>query len=105
VGLRKLVSKAEPAARGKTARAGVPSFKQYREADGKFYFKLLSSEAKLLLQSSGFVNPKDAAQLIALLHDGGAPALEQLKGKVEAVAGATVEEIASALSKSRQTST
>jgi tryptophanyl-tRNA synthetase len=104
VGLRKLATKVVPAARTKTERLGVPSFKQYREADGKFYFKLLSSEAKPLLQSSGFVMPKEAAQLIALLQDAGAPALEQLQGKVQAVPGATVEEIASALRKSREAS-
>jgi tryptophanyl-tRNA synthetase len=44
-------------------------FKQYREADGKFYFKLAQGE-RLLLQSAGFDSPRDAGQCIALLKSG-----------------------------------
>ena len=39
-------------------------FKQYRETDGRFYFKLHDGEGRLLLQSVGFGSPRDAGQLI-----------------------------------------
>ncbi|MBW8845864.1 MAG: tryptophan--tRNA ligase [Burkholderiales bacterium] len=45
----------------------LPTFKQYREADGRFYFKLLSAGGELLLQSSGFEQGRDAGQWVARL--------------------------------------
>lgn len=39
--------------------------KNYREADGKFYFKILSGEGELLVQSQGFDSPKASGLLIA----------------------------------------
>ncbi len=48
----------------KAAKAALPSFKQYREADGQFYFKFVDAQGKLLLQSDGFANPKDIASVI-----------------------------------------
>jgi len=56
---------------GKTAKlhkAAAPSFKQYREQDGLFYFKLLDAQGKLLLQSSGFASPRDAGVCIKALQ-------------------------------------
>jgi tryptophanyl-tRNA synthetase len=70
VGLRDL-SKA-PVAESKSAAkkdAALPVFKQYREADGKFHFKLAQGE-RLLLQSAGFDSPRDAGQCIAMLRSG-----------------------------------
>ncbi|HBN54505.1 MAG TPA: tryptophan--tRNA ligase [Stenotrophomonas sp.] len=49
------------------AKAALPLFKQYREKDGRFYFKLLDGEGALLVQSEGFDSPRDAGQLIAVL--------------------------------------
>jgi tryptophanyl-tRNA synthetase len=49
-------------------------FKQYREADGRFYFKFVDGE-RVLVQSIGFASPKDAGQLIARLKREGAGAL------------------------------
>lgn len=67
VGLRDL-SQIGVAGKADTAiKAVLPLFKQYREKDGRFYFKLLDSEGRLLLQSAGFDSPRDAGQLIALL--------------------------------------
>ena len=59
VGLRpfQAVNKAAPSATQK-ARIALPLFKQYREADGRFYFKLLDGEGRLLLQSEGFDSPR-----------------------------------------------
>ena len=48
---------------------GSPSFKQYREADGKFYFKLVEGE-RVLLQSTGFDSPKDAGARVGVLKRG-----------------------------------
>ena len=68
VGLRPL-SAAQPQAQGtqKAGKAALPAFKQYREADGKFYFKLVAADGRLLLQSTGFAAPRDAGQAIARL--------------------------------------
>ena len=45
-----------------------PVFKQYREKDGKFYFKLVDTSERVLLQSPGFANPKDAGASMAQLR-------------------------------------
>ncbi|BFO56980.1 tryptophan--tRNA ligase [Acidovorax sacchari] len=70
VGLRSLrggaVAASAPRAAAKAA--ALPSFKQYREADGRFYFKLVAADGRLLLQSTGFTAPRDAGQAIARLQ-------------------------------------
>ena len=68
VGLRSLVQVAAPKKAEKTAKAALPSFKQYREQDGKFYFKLVAADGRLLLQSTAFDAPKAAGQAIAELQ-------------------------------------
>ena len=50
------------------SKSALPQFKQYRESDGKFYFKLLDGDGRVLLQSIGFASPKDAGQAIAMLR-------------------------------------
>lgn len=45
----------------------LPIFKQYRESDGKFYFKFLNANGDLLLQSHAFNTPKEAGECIAEL--------------------------------------
>ncbi|MBU2287277.1 MAG: tryptophan--tRNA ligase, partial [Gammaproteobacteria bacterium] len=84
VGLRKLDDRpsAAKAKSGKTARA---AFKQYREADGLFYFKLLDAGGAQLLQSLGFSSPRDAAQAIATLRQQGTDALPLLAEQLEPV--------------------
>ncbi|WP_313230093.1 tryptophan--tRNA ligase [Stenotrophomonas acidaminiphila] len=69
VGLRDLSSAgdAPKAVAVAAAKAALPLFKQYREKDGRFYFKLLDVEGQLLVQSEGFDSPRDAGQLIAVL--------------------------------------
>ena len=47
----------------------LPVFKQYRDADGKFYFKLVQGE-RVLLQSVGFDSPRDAGQRVAAIKQG-----------------------------------
>jgi len=51
------------------ARPAPPVFKQYREADGRFYFKLVQGD-RVLLQSHAFDAPRAAGQAIAGLRRG-----------------------------------
>ncbi|HEX5805813.1 MAG TPA: tryptophan--tRNA ligase [Macromonas sp.] len=66
VGLRPLQAVAQ-AQKAKADKASLPSFKQYREKDGQFYFKLADAKGHVLLQSLGFASPKDCGQAIAQL--------------------------------------
>ena len=66
VGLRTLQTQTDTAA--KAAKVALPVFKQYREHDGQFYFKLQSANGQLLLQSGAFASPKVAGQTIAALQ-------------------------------------
>jgi tryptophanyl-tRNA synthetase len=66
VGLRPYTDTATTAV-AKAEKAALPVFKQYREADGKFYFKLLSAGGDLLLQSHAFEQGRDAGQWVARL--------------------------------------
>ena len=77
VGLRNLGA-AAVAATAKAAKAALPAFKQYRESDGKFYFKLVAPGGAVLLQSPGFDSPREPGQLIARLKSQDAAALEQV---------------------------
>jgi tryptophanyl-tRNA synthetase len=85
VGLRRLSDMANTAPQ-KAAKAALPSFKQYREADGQFRFKLVDAQGQLLLQSLGFASPKQAGQAIAALQRDGAPALASLAQQLEPLA-------------------
>ena len=70
VGLRNLGSVVStPSDAPASARAAPPMFKQYREADGRFYFKFVDGE-RVLLQSAAFDAPRDAGQTIARLRRG-----------------------------------
>jgi tryptophanyl-tRNA synthetase len=70
VGLRSLGSAAPSATQStKTLRSAAASFKQYREKDAQFYFKLVDPQGRVLLQSLGFASPKDAGLAIAQLQD------------------------------------
>jgi tryptophanyl-tRNA synthetase len=68
VGLRSLGQGLATAKAPAAAKAALPSFKQYREVDGKFYFKLQSADGHTLLVSTGFAAPKEAGQAIAQLR-------------------------------------
>ncbi len=71
VGLRDLSAAGDKPRAVAAAKAALPLFKQYREKDGRFYFKLLDGEGALLVQSKGFDSPRDAGQLIAALKQAG----------------------------------
>ncbi len=83
VGLRRFADVATRAAGMKVEREALPQVKQYREADGQFYFKLLSAEGQLLLQSEGYPSPKEAGQaLLRLRQCSGSELVEALAGRV-----------------------
>jgi tryptophanyl-tRNA synthetase len=100
VGLRKLVSSTplmSSEQKPKAAKASLPSFKQYRQADGRFYFKFLAADGKLLLQSHGFVTPREAATTIAALHQQGVAGLPALQNKLQTLADVAISEVEAAL--------
>jgi tryptophanyl-tRNA synthetase len=71
VGLRNLAAGTASPGRARSAKAALPSFKQYREADGRHYFKLVDAAGRLLAQSAGFESPQEAGRAIAQLKQGG----------------------------------
>lgn len=97
VGLRNLDAQVAAAPKAKAAKSATPAFKQYREKDGKFYFKLLDADARLLLQSQGFDSPKEAALTIGLLQKEGSAALAGLQNKIATAEGITENQLDSAL--------
>lgn len=94
VGLRDLSTAGDvPSEESGTARAAPPLFKQYREKDGRFYFKLQAGDGTLLIQSEGFDSPRDAGQLIGVLKqtehgDGLQSELFKLEAEVDVVLAA-----------------
>ena len=71
VGLRDLsTATAGDAQVARSPKTVLPTFKQYRESDGRFHFKLVEGD-RLLLVSRGFDSPKDAGQRVAALKRDG----------------------------------
>lgn len=82
--------KAEPAKSAPTA-----TFKQYREADGLFYFKLTLTGGRVLLTSKSFASGRDAGQSVAKLKS--TCTLGDLEQSVVLGDGVTVAEVEAAL--------
>ena len=101
VGLRDLRAQATTVAT-MTAKVARPMFKQYREADGQFYFKLQSADGILLLQSKAFSAGKEAAQSIAVLQEQGAKALDKLQEIVQLADGVQAADVDAALAVLRE---
>ncbi len=74
VGLRDLSTAASVAKPEREKSTVLPQLKQYREKDGKFYFKLTDGD-DVLLQSVAFDNPKDAGVWVARFRQEGAAAI------------------------------
>ena len=85
VGLRRLGNPVQTQT-AKAAKVSAPGFKQYREKDGQFYFKLTDSKGKVLLQSRALATPQAAGHAIAQLKQLGAAALPALHEQIETVA-------------------
>lgn len=103
VGLRSLLKPTKTAA--DDAQDALPTvqavavFKQYRENDGLFYFKLVADNGKgqLLLQSKGLPSGRDAGQRVALFKKDPQAALAQFKADFEYPEGVTPEQVLAAL--------
>ncbi|MEO6030664.1 MAG: tryptophan--tRNA ligase [Burkholderiaceae bacterium] len=79
VGLRRMVAVSSPAAAPKpaSAKAALPLFKQYREADGRFYFKLAAPDGRVLLQSAAFDQGREAGAWVGRFKREGVAALPE----------------------------
>ena len=97
VGLRSLRTQAAAPATTKAGKAALPSFKQYRESDGQFYFKFLDAQGRLLLQSRAFSSPKDAGAAIGRLQAQGTMALEGMAPLLDPVDGVQDADVQAAL--------
>ena len=95
VGLRRMVAVAAPSPVATKVKAALPVFKQYREADGRFYFKLVAADGRVLLQGAGFDSGRDAGQWVARLKTEGASALAD--APVSRGEGVSAQEVADAL--------
>jgi len=101
VGLRSLAQSSTAAKPAKAAKIALPSFKQYREQDGKFYFKLVDADGRLLLQSLAFDAPKEAGAAIGQLQKDPA-ALGRLANRLNPLPGVTEQDVAAALALLRE---
>lgn len=96
VGLRGLGTTANTDT-AKATKAALASFKQYREKDGQFYFKLVDAAGAVLLQSLGFESPKVAGQAIAQLQREGAAGIIALHSQLKTLDTAAQTAAAQAL--------
>jgi tryptophanyl-tRNA synthetase len=83
VGLRNLASAAVSPSSAPVGKAALPVFKQYREKDGKFYFKLSHANGDALLHSKGFENPREAGAFLSKIKSEGKGAWHVLKEVTE----------------------
>jgi tryptophanyl-tRNA synthetase len=97
VGLRDLAARDTGAEPRKAAKAARPSFKQYRDTDNLYYFKLLDANGKQLLQSMGFASPQEAGRAIGTLRGQGEAALAQLAPQLEPMDDAARRAVSAAL--------
>ncbi|SFZ78294.1 tryptophan--tRNA ligase [Chitinimonas taiwanensis] len=95
VGLRSFTAAAANAKPVEAAKAALPLFKQYREADGRFYFKFNAADGRLLLQSQGFEQGREAGQWVGRLKAEGVAVLASLPGQLGE--GVSEAELAAAL--------
>ena len=100
VGLRNLSAGAAPAKAAKASKAALPAFKQYREKDDQFYFKLADASGQLMLQSTGFEAPKACGAAIARLSAEGSAALAELGQTLQA--GVSAEALDAAMAALRE---
>jgi tryptophanyl-tRNA synthetase len=76
VGLRRMVAPPQAAqASAAKHKVALPVFKQYREADGRFYFKLSAADGQVLLQSQAFAQGREAGEWVRRLKTGGSASL------------------------------
>jgi len=93
VGLRNLADQPQAATRSRS-KSNLPSFKQYRESDGRHYFKFVDAGGTLLLQSVGFESPQDAGRAVARLKQEGFAAAD---GSARPAEGVSADQVRDAL--------
>jgi tryptophanyl-tRNA synthetase len=97
VGLRPLSTPDEATSAKAASKAALPAFKQYREKDGRFYFKLTDAAGNTLLQSRAFDSPRDAGQVVKKLQLEGAAALQTVAPHLDLLASQATDRITVAL--------
>ena len=105
VGLRDLSQATGGARKATPAKVALPQFKQYREADGRFHFKLVDAGGALLLQGAGHASAREAGQLVARLKRGAGAGLRAEAAAVwlddqavgELAEGVALQDVAAAL--------
>jgi tryptophanyl-tRNA synthetase len=102
VGLRNLAAGTGKTAKPKAAKIALPSFKQYREADGRHYFKLVDAAGRLLAQSAAFATPQDAGREIARLKREGSAGVHGALQPAEGVSPAGVTAALQLLSQAQE---
>jgi tryptophanyl-tRNA synthetase len=100
VGLRRMVAPTGAAA-GKVEKikSALPVFKQYREADGQFYFKLTAQDGRVLLQSQAFASGREAGEWVKRLKREGSALLPQVPATMDvdaAITGAALDALVAA---------
>jgi tryptophanyl-tRNA synthetase len=80
VGLRRMVAaphagSSKPDGQSGKSKLASPAFKQYRDTDGLFYFKLSGADDRVLLQSQGFAQGREAGAWVQKLKGEGWAAL------------------------------
>ncbi len=99
VGLRPLALSGSQPAQPKGDKPALASFKQYREKDGLFYFKLVSPQGQVLLQSTGLSAPREVGQMVARLQQEGAGALAGLRAHLLPLSSEDEQQVTQALGK------
>ncbi len=96
VGLRNLGASVPATAAAQQKAVAPPQFKQYREADGRFYFKLVDGDGRALLQSVAFDSPREAGGRIGTLKRGGMPSAHGAEVEIDGAPLGTLGEGVSA---------
>ena len=93
VGLRSLLTSASSDGDNGKRKAAKPGFKQYRESDGQFYFKLVNDDGRVLLHSAAHDSPRSAGQCIAQLRNHAGTGLLQVDARTVKRGGAVIGEL------------
>jgi tryptophanyl-tRNA synthetase len=104
VGLRNLASTEKTTGTRDSAKPLLPSFKQYREQNGQFFFKLVNGQGQVLLQSLGFDSPRQAGQLVHALQTRGVDNWAMLEPLCEPLDAPSREAVQAALQQLIETS-
>ena len=100
VGLKAFAAPEAAAEKAKNAKKALPVFKQYREQDGSFRFKLVAVDGAELFISDAFASGRDAGSWVSRLKKEGAAAFDE--APVTLGGGITKEMVETALAAFRE---